>query len=390
VIRSFRYQIKPTKAQERTLLTWLELTRELYNGALEDRRDRWSRFKLKTHVFDQIRQLPGVKNVRPEFAEIPSVVLRGPLDRIDKAFKNFFTRCKKGDTPGYPRFKSAKRWNTITIDDLERARVGKLFVAGGSRIAVPVLGKVKIRMHRPIEGKPKTMRIIRSCGRWYVRFACVDVQPRPLPKTGRDVGIDMGLSQFVATSDGEIFTNPRPLRAAKIGLARALRRIHRRKCGGKRWRQAADLVGKKHAHIANVRRENHIHVANALVSRYDTVFVESLTIKGLSNGTLAKSFRDAAFGNFLRWLREKAENASRAVVEVDPRFTSQTCPQCGTVAKKSLSQRVHDCPCGLIGDRDVVAAQVILKLGRSLQGAAAPVRAQRRSAKIKSVSTTGA
>ena len=394
MIRSFRYQLKPTKAQERTLLAWLDLTRELYNAALEERKSAWSRQRKSTHIYDQIRQLPQIRKDRPEFAAVPTTALRGALNLIDNAFLDFFGRCKRGDKPGYPRFRSAKRWRTLSLSialpDARHKKPAQLFVAGGSRIAIPVLGKVKLRMHRPIEGTPKAMQITYDCGRWSIRIGCVDIEPKILPKTGRDIGIDLGINTFVATSDGEMFANPRPFRAAELGLARAARKMHRRKRGSSRRRQAIVLLAKRHAHIANIRRENHITVANSLIARNDTIFVEALTINGLSGGKLAKSVRDVAWGNFLAWLREKAENAGRAVVEVDPGYTSQTCPQCDAIAKKSLKQRVHDCPCGLVGDRDVVAAQVILKLGRSLQGAAAPVRARRRSAKIKSVNTTGA
>jgi putative transposase len=398
VIRTFRYSLKPTKAQERTLLRWLDLTRELYNAALEERREKWSRLREKTHLFDQIRQLPEIREARPEIADVPTSFLRGALQRIDNAFKDFIGRCRRGDKPGYPRFRGAKRWPTLYMGEVERARVGKLFIGNerplirgqkfnlvhGRRIAVPNIGGVKISMHRPIEGRVLVMSISRLRNGWSVSITCEVPAPEPLPKTGNAVGVDLGLLQFAATSDGEIFENPHVLRDAQAGIARAARRMRRRKRGGARWKLAVSMLSKHYARVANLRRENHIKVAKSLVANYDKIVVESLTLKGLSNGPLAKAFRDAAFGNFLHWLHVKAESAGRVVVEVDPWQTSQTCPDCGRVAKKDLKQRTHRCECGLVCDRDVAAARVILKLGTSLQGAAAPVRAQRRSAKVKS------
>jgi putative transposase len=386
VIRSYRYRIVPTKAQERRLLRWLDLTRELYNNALEERKGAWEKQRKKIHRFDQYRQIAGVKEVRPEFADVPVAFLRGALKRIDCAFNDFFGRCRRKEKPGYPRFKSAKRWHSLAIDDIDSARKGRLFCAGNKRINVPLLGKVKIHLHRPLDGNPKTMRIIREGDRWFIRLTCTDVPSKPpLPKTCREVGIDCGLLQFAATSDGEIFENPRPYKEAKRALGRTLRRINRRmQLGSQRRRKAVLQLQRQHAHIANIRRENHITVARSLVAHYDTIYVEDLSLRGLTAGPLATSFRDAAFGNFLKWLRTKAEDAAREIVEVNPNGTSQTCPDCGTVAKKTLKERVHRCPCGLVCDRDVAAARMVLKFGRNLRGDAASISAHHRSAEIES------
>jgi putative transposase len=223
-----------------------------------------------------------------------------------------------------------------------------------------------------------------AAGHWYVTLACIDVPVKPLPVTGCDVGVDLGLVHFAATSDGTIFPNPRPLAAARITLERAHRRVSRRVRGSHRRRIAVHLLARHHQRVRNIRRENHISVAKALVERNDTIFVEALNIKGLAGGMLSKSVSDAGWGDFLRWLHVKAEEAGRTVVEVNPRGTSQTCPACGLVAPKLLSQRVHRCVCGLVCDRDVVAARVILGLGTSLRGAAPLSEGRQRSAKSKS------
>lgn len=361
----------------------MERTRELYNAALQQRREAWQRQHKGLSCYDQMQELPDLRRACSEFAAVSIMVLRGAVVRLDKAFQGFFRRCKTGQHPGYPRFRSARRWDTLLIEDLK----GRIPICGGGkRVQVPLLGKVKFRQHRPLEGTPKAMRITRDAGgRWFVTFACVDVPTKALPPSDLDVGVDLGLEHFAVTSDGEVFENPRPLAAARIATERAQRRVSRRKRGSKRRRAAVRLLARHHEHVANVRREQHIGVARALVATYGTICVEDLNIKGLAGGMLAKSVQDAGWGNFLHWLRVKAEEAGRAVMEVDPRGTSQECSGCGAEVRKTLAIRTHCCPgCGLVLDRDENAARNILRLGRSQRGAAPRSGGRQRSAKAKS------
>ena len=359
------------------MLEWLRLTREIYNAALQERRDAWAKQRVSVTRADQEKQLPAVREARPEFDDVPIRVQRGALRRIDKAFAAFFRRCKAGEKPGYPRFKSSDHFSSILIDDLDgRSPI----VAGGRRVKVPMLGKIKCyQIDRPLQGTPKAMRITTDGdGHWFVTFACVDVPAKPLPATGEAVGVDLGLLTFAATSDGEKFRNPRVLDAQRIATERAQRRVSRRVLGSRRRRGAVRLLRSHHARTANLRRENHIHVARSLVGRYDTIFVEALSILGLARGALARSVNDAAWGNFLHWLRCKAENAGREVVGVDPRGTSLTCSRCGCVGPKlPLSQRVFRCAdCGFTADRDVNAGCNIKGLGLALRRGAALVEAR--------------
>jgi putative transposase len=195
----------------------------------------------------------------------------------------------------------------------------------------------------------------------------VDVPPNPLPPTGHEAGVDLGLKSFAVTSDGEVFDNPQVMRRAENSVASAQRRVSKKKRGGRNRRKAARLLSKRHRHLKNVRREHHIHVARALVAGYDFIAVEALNIKGLARGMLSKSVHDAGWGNFLGWLRTKAEEAGRVVVEVNPAGTSQTCSACGETVRKSLAVRVHRCPCGLVMDRDENAALNILAAGRAVR-----------------------
>lgn len=385
VVRSYRYRLMPTRAQEETLLSWLSLTRELYNAALQERRDAWRKQGVGVHLNGQLSQLPDVRVNRPEYLTIPIAVLRGALRRLDRAFKNFFRRCKSGETPGYPRFKGPSAFSSISIDDLYRVRRGQpMIVAGGKRVQIEGLGRIKIKQHRPLQGVPKALRIkLDGDGHWYATFACVDVPAELKPATGREVGVDLGLTTFAATSDGEAFANPRPMSACRIGVERAARRVARRERGSNRRRKAVRHLARKKFHEAQVRRQHHIDVANTLVVRYDTIYVEALNVHGLARGMLAKSVNDAGWGGFLHWLRVKAESAGREVIEVNPAGTSQTCSECGCEVRKGLSVRVHRCPhCGYVADRDVNAARNILSAGRALRREAVAAGTPRRPEKV--------
>ena len=381
VTRSYRYRLLPTRMQTTVLFNWLRLTRELYNAGLAERRDAWAKQHISISLFDQMKQIAAVRAERGDVFGVPVVVLRGALGRLDRAFAAFFRRCKTGEQPGYPRFKTARRWNSLLIDDLGG---GSPLVAGGKRVKVPLLGKVKLRISddRPLRGTPKAVRLTFDLGKWYITFACVDVPTKLLPASGASIGIDLGLLTFAATSDGELFDNPRPLRTARITIERAQRRVSRRRRGSRRRRVVVRLLAKHHARVANIRREHHITVARNLVSRYDTIYVEDLNIKGLAAGMLAKSVNDAGWSRFLHWLACKAEEAGREVVKVPSAGTSKICSTCGAVKESMpLSERVFHCEtCGFTIDRDVNAARNIKAAGMQPQGAAPLVKGRRRSA----------
>lgn len=367
--RSYRYRIEPTKSQEATLASWLTLGCELYNAALEERRDAWRKQRVGIGLFSQMSDIPDIRKCRDEFTRIPVKVMRGWLRRLDRSFASFFSRLATGARGGFPRFKSRSRFDTVEIDDLGGC---KLIVSGGNRIHIPMLGKVKLKQHRPTLGTPKSMRVVRDGSRWTVVIQCADVPSNPLSPAGHDVGIDLGINVLAMASDGEPFKNPHALRAAQLELARAQRRVSRRKRGSHRRRKAVRILARKHQRVANVRRENAIGIARSLVAKYDTIYVEDLNINRLARSMFAKSVHDASWGTLLHWIRVKAEEAGREVIAVDPRGTSQECSECDAEVRKDLSVRIHNCPhCGLVLDRDVNAARNIKARGRRVRGGSA-------------------
>lgn len=306
----------------------------------------------------QSRGLTEIRAALPEIARVPVVVLRGVLRRLDSAWVAYVRGQR-----GRPRFRSLRRWHSFGVDDVS---MFKPLQEGSLRL--PVVGLVKTRLHRPVEGNPKAVRVKKdSQGRWWVTFLCVDVPRKVQEPTGRSAGLDLGIANLVATSDGKIFPNLKALASAEAELRRAARRVGRRRPGSRRRRKAVRILARKHERVRNLRREHHIQIAKELVGSYDQLFVEALNVKALSRSKLAKSVHDAAWGGLLHWLRTKAEEAGCEVVEVDPRGTSQECPACGRVEKKSLSQRRHVCRCGFEADRDVAAALVIQGRGARLR-----------------------
>jgi putative transposase len=351
--RAYVYRLHPTVAQTASLLWRLNRCRELYNACLEERREAF-RHGVSVGRYDQSRQLVEVKAVRPEYREIDAQVLQDVVWRVDRAYQEFFRRCKTGKTPGYPRFKGRDRYDSFT-----HRQTGWKIVDG--RLVLAGVGPLKVRWSRDIAGTVKTVTIRRDADQWYVSFSCDLGDPAVAPKTGPSIGVDVGLEAFATLSTGERIENPRHFRRGEATLAKRQQRLARRQRGSKRRAKARLLVAKAHRKTRNQRRDFHHKTARALVDRYALIAVEDLNIRGMvANHSLAKSINDAGWGTFLACLEHKAEGAGVRVVRVNPAGTSQTCV-CGARVEKALSERWHECAsCGLSLPRDQVSAMLIL------------------------------
>lgn len=330
----------------------LSSCQELYNAALQERRDAWQLNRISINFAGQSAQLVEIKQVRLELNGIHSQVLQDTLHRVDKTFKAFFARVKRKAKAGFPRFRSRSRYDSFTYPQLG-------FSVQGSHLRLSKIGKVKIKLHREIDGKIKTLTIKREAGRWYACFS-VEVEGQPLPVRTESVGVDVGLLSFATLSDGTEIDNPRWYREAQTILRKAQRKVARRKKGSHRRREAVQLLQRAHAHVRNQRSDFHHRISRWLVNHYGTIAIESLNVKGLASGMLAKSVSDAGWSSFFAKLEYKAANAGRQLIKVNPNGTSQTC-LCGAHTPKDLSQRWHQCSaCGLSAKRDHVSAQLIL------------------------------
>lgn len=351
--RVYRYRIYPTKSQAITLNTHLSICAELYNSAVEERRSAWKSQRKSISRFDQIYQLPEIRKQREDVAGVSSYALDETLTRVDRAFKAFFRRVKAGQKAGYPRFRSVRRYDSLTL------RQDAALVPVGNKLRVSKIGKVRIKVSRPVEGKIKTLTIKREAGRWFAVFVC-EVTPLPLPFNPNAIGIDVGLAHFATLNTGEVIDNPRHYRGAERKLRVAQRRLSRRQKGSNRRRKAVQILQRVHAYVHNQRADFHHKLSRRLVNEKGLIAAEDLNIKGLARTRTSKSINDAGWGQFLNMIAYKAEDAGRVFVRVNPAGTSQTCI-CGAEVRKTLSQRWHLClSCGLSASRDHVSAQVIL------------------------------
>lgn len=359
--RTFRYKVYPSRAQSGALGAQLGEACRLYNGALDERRSAWKMQRTSIGYYDQANQLKAIRaDGSLDLANFSAC--QDVLRRVDKTFKAFFGRVKAGRKAGFPRFRSRRRYDSLTFpsygDGCRLRTNGRLYLQG--------VGEIKVKLHRPVEGTIKTVSIKREAGRWYALFSC-EVEPSPLPASDEAVGIDLGLATFAVLSDGSEIANPRDARQAAAAVRRAQRKVARRKRRSNGRRKAVALLQQAHAHVANRRNDFHHKAARALVDRFGLIAVEDLNIKGLAGSMLARSVHDAGWGMFLQRLDDKAESAGRQIVRVNPDGTTQRCSGCQAVVPKTLSQRWHDCPaCGLSLSRDGNAAREILRLGLGL------------------------
>jgi putative transposase len=370
VRKTYKYKLKPTPQQERTLDRTIMLCRHVYNAAIGERREAWQKRGVTVTYYQQQAELPGIKEVMPEYSQVNAQVLQDVVLRVDRAFQAFFRRIREGQTPGYPRFHGRDRYSSFTysqVGDHGGARLDNGF------LVLSKIGRIAVRWSRPIEGTPKTVTISREADGWYVCISCADVPMHLLPETGQETGIDLGIEAFATLADGTMIHNPRCYRRAERRLKTAQRRVSRRKKGSNRRRKAVALLAKAHQTVKRQRRDFHHKTALAVVRANDTIYHEDLqTANMVKNHHLATSISDAEWSQFLGILSFKAACAGRSVVAVPPAFTSQTCSGCGVVVKKDLSVRWHRCPeCGTSLHRDHNAARNIERAGQALQGGVA-------------------
>ncbi|MCJ7629376.1 MAG: transposase [Longimicrobiales bacterium] len=380
VLRNYRYRIYPRAAEQAALWDVLRLHREVYNAALQERRDAWRKCGVSVSYNMQSAQIKEIRAIREDVGELNFTSLQQTLRRLNKSFVAFFRRVRARQTPGFPRFKGADRFRSVSFVYGDGCSL-RVEDNGRSAVYFQGIGELKVKWHRPL---PEGARIkqaqimVDGRDRWFVTFA-LEAPAEAFARTGGtgEIGIDVGLEKFAALSDGTLIENPRYYRVAQDRLADAQRVVARRRRGSRRWRKGKGAVALIQAKTAAQRLDFQHQVSARLVGEFGLVAVEDLNIRGLARGMLAKSVHDAGWAQFISFLKYKAESAGTRVEEVDARGTSQTCPECGATAKKDLSERIHLCPCGCVEDRDVAAARVILSRGQTAwAGPPATVAAQ--------------
>ena len=371
--RAYKFRAYPTRRQEQHARALLEAHRQLYNAALEERREAW-RHGVTVRYGDQSAQLTEIRRADPAGQGRWSFTSQQQtLRRLDRAFQGFFQRVQAGRTAGYPRFKSAARWDSVDFVDGDGVR-WRDPEGRWARAYFKGVGQVKVKAHRPVVGRVKTLRCKREGRRWYV-IVVAEQQPVPLPATGREVGLDVGVARFATTSDGQVIGNPRFLAVSTGELAAAQRVVAGCRPGSGNRRRAKQKLARLHRKIANRRRDFHHQTARRLVDTCDVIAVEGLEIPNMTrsaSGTvqepgrnvaakagLNRSILDAGWGQFLVILLAKAEGAGRQVITVNPWRTSITCHLCGAQCARPRQDTVI-CPAHGGMDADLNGASNIL------------------------------
>lgn len=360
VILSYRYRLYPTRAQGAALGEMLGGLCDLYNAALQQRIEAYRRRGLALRYGQQAAELKAVREADERLASYSFSAEQQVLRRLDKAFAAYFRRIKnRSGNAGFPRFRARSRFDSADF------RVGDgLTIRKGKRLGiVGIPGEIKVRWHRtlPPDAKVGAAVVSRSRGKWFACFRIEVPDAAPEPRPFAPVGVDLGLASLVALSTGETVPAPRHTAKAAKALRIAQRTVARRKRHSRRQRKAKASVARLSARVAAQRRDFSHKLSRSLVDDFTHLAFEDLSIAGLARGMLAKSVHDAAWHQLLQHVTYKAACAGSVVALVDPRGTSQTCPDCGAVAAKTLAVRKHRCACGCTLDRDVAAAQVVLQ-----------------------------
>jgi len=390
VTRTYRYRLYPTPSQVAELEHQLGLACDLYNAALEQRRRMWRDHGVSIGYHEQSRQLTEARREHEWLRPMNALAQHGVLKRLDRAYQAFFRRCAAGEAPGYPRFRSRARYDSLTWPKYGNgARILEIGERNG-RVYLQGAGAVKFRAHRlvPPEAKLGQITVRRLNGRWWLTIAlelaaCERSGGEPDPGSGRVVGLDVGVDELVALSTGERIRGPGIARGRARALRRAQRRVSRRRRGSLSRLRAVRTLARAQEQVANARRDHAHKVSRSLANSHPTIAVEDLDVRSMTRsarGTVAEPGRnvrakaglnraiaDSGWSQLRGLLAYKLEERGGELVAVPAHHTSQTCAECGhRAAENRPSRAVFACvACGHGAHADVNAARVIAQRGEA-------------------------
>ena len=392
MILTFRYPVYPTKTQEQTLLKWLAHLCELQNSARHDRKVAWETEGKKVSCNEQKNKLTVARKKYADFREVPQDMQVCALERTDTAYDGFYSRCEEGAAKkGYPRHRKRIRSMTWKLrkypkvvqrktkdTDRKVIKVRQTPIRETAwkhdRLKVPGLGEVKIYMHRPLQGDPKEVTLVKKASGWYAHISC------ELPDTLKveptcAIAVDMGTTHYLTTSEGEKEDNPRWYRQAEGRTRKHARDLSRKKKGSHRRKKQQHKLALHHERTVNRRKD---FIGKLVYKLYhheknNVLVAENLRVSNMvKNKYLSKSISDASWATFFKWCADIAERDGLHFHQVDPKNTSQTCSCCGQKSEKKLSLAIRTFHCQFCGtslDRDHNAAlNILFKAAAAFRG----------------------
>ena len=379
MLKGFRFQLQLTKEQESLCSQYAGCCRFVWNRSLALKKDLWEKEKKDLKRFSLDALLVGWKQEFPWLAEAPAQALQQVNKDLDRAFQNFFRRCKTGETPGYPRFKKKGVHDAFRFPQGIHLRADINARWGLARL--PKLGEVKFRKTMDIQGEIQNATLSKCSGKWFLSFCCKDVPVAAVASGNGAVGIDRGVAVFAALSDGTMLLGPEPGRRHAKRLAKVQRGLSRKKKFSRNWRKQKNKLQRLHAHVANIRRDFLQKASTTIVKNHAVVVLESLRTKNMTRGAagtvqepgtnvraksgLNRAILDQGWHAFENMLAYKLAWRAGALVKVKAHYTSQTCSSCGYCARENrLTQEKFQCQgCGHEANADLNAAQNILAAG---------------------------
>lgn len=349
---TYKRKLILNKAQQSRIDSWIGACRVVYNLGLEVRIAAWKNKQQSVHKYELMKQLTTIKDI-DWIADVPVGTLQNAIERLDFSYKKFF----KG--AGFPKWATKHKYNSIIF----KQDIYNIIRLDGKTVNLPKIKKLKFFKDSEIIGNIKSATIIKEPTGYFICITTDAVKSIQSQNKSQILGIDMGVTHFAVDSNGSFISNPKHFKKYEAKLRVENRSLARKKKGSNSWKRQCKRLALLHHKIANVRKDFLHKESTRIAKENHTVILEDLNVAGMVKSSLSKHILDAGWSTFRTMLEYKT-----TVVAINPKYTSQTCNDCGAKdAKSRISQSKFVCTsCGVESNADENAAKNILGKGISL------------------------